>query len=132
MLDLLSFLGFTTSILYIASLSNYFAKPALRALGKRPSLRKTLAPAIRFLLKHHKPLGLLALISAWNHYFLALRVSYVLASGYAALALISFTSLLGLAGAFYFKSPRGRWKTIHRSAAFLLLIVIFTHVVFKW
>lgn len=132
MLSLLSLLGVATSLLYLASLSNYFAKPALRALSKRPALRKMSAPAIRFLLKHHKPLGLLALISAWNHYFVALRISYVLPSGYAALVLITFTSLLGLAGAFYFKSPRGRWKTVHRSAAFLLLIVIFTHVVFKW
>lgn len=132
MLTTLRLLGISTALLYAGSLSNYIAKPILRRLKGKSPFTSTLKAGFRILVRNHKVLGVSALAVAWVHFFTALGLSYLLPSGYAALFLLTLTAILGMAGAFYFKTSFKMWKSVHRALAFLLLIVILTHIVFKW
>lgn len=131
--NLIDFLGWVTAISFGIAILNFFVKyinkKYISKLGKENKqivdfYRKTM----RLIVKNHKLVGTIAIVSVLTHFFIALSSNKIRITGIIAAALMAILFLLGAYGAFINKNYKGTWLKVHRVIAFTLIIAIIIHI----
>lgn len=131
--DLLILLGWITAISYSMAVSNYFVKyinkKYISKLGEaHKEIIKRYRRIMKFIVKNHKWIGTIAILSLMVHVALAMRFNRIMLTGIISASLITAVFLLGLYGSYINKGHRGIWLKIHRILAFLLIIAVVIHI----
>lgn len=101
-------------------------------ISKLPHDKKEFADLYRkvmkFIIKYHKPVGVVTIISAIIHLTLMGVFVRIRLSGIIALALMIGLVLLGIYGGFINKNYKGRWLKVHRLIAATVIVAIAVHL----
>lgn len=84
---------------------------------------------MKFIIKHHKTVGIITITAAIIHFALMVIYQYVRISGLIGIALMLLLLGLGSYGAYVNKNYKGKWLKMHRILAFSLAVVIVIHLV---
>ena len=83
---------------------------------------------MKYVVKYHKPIGIITALAVITHFTLMSLFVKVSITGIAAMSIMLCTVLLGIYGAFINKNYKGKWLKVHRLFAFILVILIGTHI----
>ncbi|MFT8314456.1 MAG: hypothetical protein ABF633_09365 [Clostridium sp.] len=125
-------LGILTAIGFIFALLNFFVKLInknyILKLPKDKNHFVTYYKKImKFIVKNHKTAGIITFILMLLHFFIAYNSHRIKITGIIAAIIMAAVVILGIYGK-SIKRPRGKWLTIHRSLAFILIIAIIFHI----
>jgi len=130
------FLGWVAVVGYSIALLGFFCKYINKKyINKLPKEKKQIAVNYRFVmkyvLKYHKIAGIIASISIAVHFYLMYN-NYGLSLSGLTSAIVMWTVFgLGIYGYAINKNLRGSWVKFHRMLAFILVLLIIFHVLFK-
>lgn len=124
------------AISFIVAFSFFIIKLYNRKLRKRikeklPSADKVIGSITKFIIKIHKPAGVLALILTSIHFFLMYSSGRIRYSGLFALTILTLLVITGVLKGFVKSTDsRKRLQKAHLLLAFVQLIAVFIHLVF--
>ena len=130
------FLGWVAVTGYGIALLGFFSKYINKKyINKLPKDKKQFAKAYRFIMKYvlkfHKVAGIGASIAIAVHFYLMYNNYGLSIPGLIAAIVMWLVFILGIYGFAINKNLRGWWVKPHRILAFILVILILFHVLFK-
>jgi hypothetical protein len=136
MKDLAGFFGWISAIGYGGALLNFFIKYINKKYIVKLSKDKKkfvnyYRILMRFVVKYHRYFGIIGSIAVIVHFIIMFNVEGLSITGIIAAGTMWIVFLLGIYGTYINKNVRGNWVKIHRSLAFILIIMLFIHLVFK-
>lgn len=131
--DLIEFLGWVTAISFGLAILNFFVKyinkKYISKLGKeKKQLVDMYRKVMRIIIKNHKLVGTIAVVSVLIHFFIAFSSNDIKISGIVAALIMATIFCLGVYGAYINKNYKGMWLKVHRVLAFSLIVAIFIHI----
>lgn len=134
--DFAEFFGWISAIGYGVALLNFFIKYINKKyIIKLSKDKKEVVDyyriLMRFVVKYHRFFGIMGSIAVIVHSFIMFNVEGLSITGIIAAITMWLIFLLGIYGTYISKNVRGNWVKIHRSLSFLLVIMLFIHLVFK-
>ena len=136
MLEFGKILGWLAVVGYSIALLSFFCKYINKKyINKLPIEKRQIAVTYRFVMKYvlkfHKIAGIIASISIAFHFYLMYN-NYGLSLPGLTSAIVMWTVFgLGIYGYAINKNLRGSWVKFHRILAFILVLLIIFHVLFK-
>ncbi|MBW9157150.1 hypothetical protein G9F71_009375 [Clostridium sp. FP2] len=132
--NLISFLGWITAISFGLAILNFFIKyinkKYISKLGKeKKKLVDMYRKVMRIIVKNHKLVGTIAIVSVLTHFFIAFSSNRISITGVIAALIMATIFCLGFYGAYINKNYKGMWLKVHRALAFSLIIAIVIHIV---
>lgn len=136
MSDFMKFLGTITAFLVLFSAFNYMIKGINKKYRKEiqaSSYKNVFNTLMKFTVKNHKLLGIMAIITGTIHGFYQLNsygfnigIGFIVA-GVATLLFIYIQVILGIYGHKVMKSKRGKWFYSHRFVAVIIILGLLLH-----
>lgn len=121
---------------YIIALINYFMKYINKKyINKLSNDKKQYKDLYRFIMKYvvkyHKIAGIAASIAVIGHLYIMYNFIGLSIPGLIAAITILIVLILGMYGVFINRNMRGSWVKVHRTLAFILIVLIGFHVMFS-
>lgn len=136
MTDFMKLLGTITALLVLFSAFNYLIKGINKKYRKEiqsSKYKNVFNILMKFTVKNHKLIGLLAIVTGSVHglyqlnaYGYQIGIGFILA-GVTTLAFIYIQGILGIYGYKIKKSKRGLWFYNHRFVAVIILLALVLH-----
>jgi hypothetical protein len=133
---IIGFAGWCAAYLVLAALLNFFLKTVHRKYipglkDRSPKLVMRYRAFMQFMVRHHRYFGLSALLVFMIHLVVSYLSSILSLTGALTGIMLFAVVSLGAYGLYVNRNLRGRWVVLHRGAAFVLGIVLISHIVFK-
>lgn len=130
------FFGSLTAISFGISVFNYFIKwinkNVINKLDKKyDNIKKYYRLLMKTVVKYHKYFGITAGISSVIHLILSINTIGISILGLISFVLIWIVALMGIVNVYLAKTKSRGWVKAHRTLAFLLILSIIVHVMFK-
>jgi len=130
------FFGWVAVVGYTIALLGFFSKYINKKyINKFPKNRKTLIIYYRFimkyLLKFHRLSGVIASAAVAIHFYIMYNIYGLSIPGFIAAIVMWIVFIFGIYSFSINKNLRGSWVKTHRILAFILIILIIFHVLFK-
>jgi hypothetical protein len=136
MMEFVGFLGWCAAVVVFASLLNF----VLKVLHKRyimqqkdlqPELVRHYRRFMQIIVKNHRYLGLLALAVFLTHLVFSVLAAVLSITGVLTGIMLVLVVSLGAYGFYINRNLRGNWVNVHRGAAFMLGVVLVSHILLK-